>query len=107
MLELAKEKRKMRLIAKQSEQATLEYRKICNVVRASARKDKQNWLEKQCVDIEKYAGEYKTREVFKMIKIINRSWQPKRTAIKDKTRKHLDGKRRNKRKMDRILQRAI
>src|ERR1700733_5302507 len=84
MLELAKEKRKMRLIAKQSEQATLEYRKICNVVRASARKDKQNWLEKQCVDIEKYAGEYKTREVFKMIKNINRSWQPGRTAIRDK-----------------------
>jgi hypothetical protein len=83
-LELAKEKRKMRLKAKESEQATQEYKKLCNVVRSSARKDKENWLQKQCCDIEKYAGEYKTREVFKLIKTINRKWQPKQTAIRDK-----------------------
>ena len=41
----------MRLKAEVSEQATVEYRKLCNEVRSSARKDKQKWLEKQCEDI--------------------------------------------------------
>src|SRR6218665_3863690 len=83
-LKLATEKRKMRLKAKESEQATIEYRTLCNEVRFSARKDKQKWLEKQCEDIEQYAGEYKTREVFKMIKSINRKWQPRLMAIRDR-----------------------
>lgn len=83
-LELAGRKRKLRLTAKESEQAKAEYRKICNVVRTSARRDKQNWLEKQCEDIEQYAGEYKTREVFKMIKSISGKWHPRQTAIRDK-----------------------
>src|SRR6218665_183142 len=61
-----------------------KYRKLCNEVRSSARKDKQKWLEKQCEDIEQYAGEYKTREVFKMIKSINRKWQPRLMAIRDR-----------------------
>ena len=60
-LKLETEKRKMRLKAKESEQATIEYTKLCNEVRSSARKDKQKWLQKQCEDIEQYAGEYKTR----------------------------------------------
>src|SRR6218665_2700378 len=83
-LKLATEKRKMRLKAKESEQATIECRKLCNEVRFSARKDKQKWLEKQCEDIEQYAGEYKTRDVFKMIKSINRKWQPRLMAIRDR-----------------------
>ena len=33
--------------------------------------------------IEKYYGEYKTREVYKMIGDINRKWQPKQRAIRD------------------------
>ena len=57
---------------------------MCNTVKASARRDKQLWLEKQCEDIERYAGEYRTREVFKLIRSINRKWQPKQTAIRDK-----------------------
>ena len=28
--------------------------------------DRTKWLERQCEDIEKYYGEYKTREVYKI-----------------------------------------
>jgi len=55
----------MRLKAKESEQATIEYKPLCKVVRSSAGKNKQKWLEKQCEDIENYAGEYKTGKCFK------------------------------------------
>src|SRR6218665_3364681 len=66
-----------------------KYRKMCNAVRTLARKDKQNWIEKQCSNIEQFAGEYKTREVYKLIKSINRKWQPRQTSIKNKDGKIL------------------
>ena len=46
-LELAKEKRRTRLRVKESEHAVREYKRLCN-----ARRDKQNWLEEQCENIE-------------------------------------------------------
>jgi len=60
-----------------------EYRQKCNEVRKAARADKAKWLERRCKDIEKYYGEYKTREVYKMIGDINRKWQLKQRAIRD------------------------
>lgn len=83
-LKLAQEKRKIRLKANESEEDKQKYKKLCNEVRSSARKDKQNWLEKKCNDMEQYAGEFKTREVYKLIRSINRKWQPKQAAIKNK-----------------------
>ena len=44
-------------------------------IRDRARADKAKWLERQCEDIEKYYGEYKTREVYQVIGDINRKWQ--------------------------------
>ena len=79
----------MRLRVKESSETMEKYRKMCNEVRILARKDKQNWIEKQCSNIEQFAGEYKTREVYKLIKSINRKWQPRQTAIKNKDGKIL------------------
>src|SRR6266536_4583295 len=87
--DLAKEKRKARLKVKESNKKLEEYKKLCNEVRTSTRKDKQDWLEKQCSDIEKYSGEHRSREVYKLVKNINRKWQPRQTAIKDKQGKIL------------------
>jgi len=67
LLSLAQEKRILKKKSDSSELADREYRQKCNEVRKAARTDKAKWLERQCEDIEKYYGEYKTREVYKMI----------------------------------------
>lgn len=88
-LELAQQKREVKAKTQESDAMKAKYKKLCNSVRTSSRKDKQKWLDKQCSDIEKYMGEYKTKEVFKLVKNINRKWQPKQAAIKDKEGKIL------------------
>ncbi|XP_067122209.1 uncharacterized protein [Centruroides vittatus] len=45
--------------------------------------DKTKWLEDQRRNIEKYYGECKTREVYKMIRNVNQKCKPKQMAIKD------------------------
>ena len=64
---------------------------MCNEVKTSARKEKQEWLERQCMDndrktmIEQNMGEVNTiREVYQLVKSVNRRWQVKQSAIKDK-----------------------
>jgi len=52
------------------------YRTKRNEVRKAARADKEKWLDKQCREIEKYHAEFNTREVYKMIRNVNRKWQP-------------------------------
>jgi hypothetical protein len=84
-LELAQKKREARLRVKDSEKKAAEYKKLCNEVKASARKDKQDWLEKQCNDIEKYSEERKTRKAYRLVKSISRKWEPRQMAVKDKT----------------------
>ena len=65
---------------------------MCNVVRKAARRDKEEWLQGKCKDIEKFAGDNRSRESYKLIKQINRSWKPKQSAIKDKNGKMLQCK---------------
>src|SRR5437870_2544160 len=72
-----------------SEEMNRKYKKLCNETRTSARKDKQEWLEQQCKNIEQCAGERKSREVYKLVKSVNRKWQSKTTAVKDKNEKIL------------------
>ena len=62
---LLQEKRILKKKRDSSELADREYRQKCNEVRKAVRADKAKWLERQCEDIEKYYGEYKTREVYK------------------------------------------
>ena len=40
-------------------------------------------MEDQCRGIERYQGEGKTREMYKLIRNINRKWKPKLPAIKN------------------------
>jgi len=69
---------------------------LCNKVRTSARKDKQDWLDNKCSCIEQYMGEYKTKEVYKLIQSTNHKWKPKQWAIKDKDGKLLIDKDKTK-----------
>lgn len=82
-LRLAQEKREERLRALNSNDKS-KYKKLCNEVRAHARKDKQEWIDGQCRDIEKHAGQGRTKEVYKLIKTVNNKWQPRQSAIKNK-----------------------
>jgi len=82
-LSLVQEKRILKKKKNSTELADREYRQKCNEVQKAARADKAKWLERQCENIEKDYGKYKTREVYQMIGDINRKWQPKQTAIRD------------------------
>jgi len=72
-LQLAKKKREMKQRRQESAEREKEYRQLCNVVRKAARTDKEEWLQGQCRDIEKFAGDNRGREAYKLIKQINRS----------------------------------
>jgi len=58
-----------------------EYRKLCNQVRNAARQDKDHWLQQQCEDIQQSYEENKSRKTFRLIKDINRHWQPKQLTL--------------------------
>ena len=88
-LKLAKEKREVRLQTKECANMVTRYKELCKQVKKSARKDKQDWMDKQCSEMEKYAGQYRIREVYKMVKNITRKWQPRQSAIKDREGKIL------------------
>jgi hypothetical protein len=91
-LRLVQEKRELKLRRDTSDVAERKYKDSCNMVRKAARNDKAQWLEQQCKEIENYSGEGKSREVYKMIRNINRKWQPRLTAIKDENDKVLTSK---------------
>ena len=61
-----------------------KYKKLCNEVKSSARKDKQEWLERQCEKIEQCGEQHKAKEVYQLVRNVNKKWQPKQSAIKDK-----------------------
>ena len=59
-----------------------QYRKLCNDVRTAARSDKENWLKKQCQGIERSSLGNNIHKMYKVIKELNRNWQPKQKVIK-------------------------
>ena len=76
-LPLIQERRRLKLNRNKSEADEKMYKNKCRMVKKAAREDKVKWLEEQCRNIEQYDEEFKAREVYKMIKNVNRKWQPK------------------------------
>ena len=62
-----------------------KYRAKCNEVRKSAREDKRKWIENICEDIDRYHGEHRAGEVHKMVRNVNRKWQPRQSTIRRET----------------------
>jgi hypothetical protein len=91
-LQLAKRKREMKQRRQESTKREKEYRQLCNMVRKAARSDKEEWLQKKCQDIERFTGDNRGREAYKLIKQLNRTWKPTQSAIKDKNGKMLQEK---------------
>ena len=60
------------------------YKDLCNRVRQSARRDKEEWIEGKCREIETSAQEQKCRKTYMLIKDINRKWTPRQRKIKDR-----------------------
>jgi hypothetical protein len=54
--------------------------------------DKEMWLQEQCQEIVKHAGDSRNRQVFKLMKKLTRKWQPTQSVIKDKNGKISQGK---------------
>jgi hypothetical protein len=65
---------------------------LFNVVRKAARRDKEEWLQRQCQDIEKHTADNRSIESYKLIKQINRLWKPRQSATKDNNGKMLQSK---------------
>ena len=88
-LELADKKRALKMHRDESRQAKEEYKKACNEVRQAARRDKERWLEERCREIQQMAKEKRSKQTYKLIKQINKDWQPQQRAIKNKDGKLL------------------
>jgi len=86
------QKRQLKLVKESLATATAEYKRECNGVKAAVRQDKNEWLDKQCRDIEKHHAEHRTREIYKLARVLKRKWQPRTSAIKDKKGKTLTDK---------------
>ena len=91
-LQLSEKKRELKQRRQESTEKEEEYKMMCNVVRKAARTDKEEWIQRRCQDIEKLAGGNRSREAYKLINQISRTWKPKQSAIKDKNGKMLQEK---------------
>jgi len=89
---LADKKRHLKQRRHESKSMESEYRKLCNQVRKAARQDKDHWLRQQCEDIQQSYEENKSRKTFRLIKDINRQWQPRQLTAKNKREKILQSK---------------
>ena len=78
-----------------------EYKQINREIKDMCIKAKQEWIEQQCLEIEKYKSE--GRDMHKKINEVigKKSYQQNRMP-KIKNRRNLNGQERNNRKMDRI-----
>ena len=83
-LQLADEKRKCKNSRLQSAEKMSEYRRMCNRVRKSARKDKNKWIREQCEAIEEAAIENRSREVYRLVRRVSGKMErPRISAIKN------------------------
>ena len=67
-----------------SDEHNRKYRELCNQVKRSSRRDKENWLDNKCKEIDNSAQELKSRKTFMLLKEVNRERQPKQSGINDK-----------------------
>jgi len=58
--------------------------------------DKVRWLQKQCREIEGNAKENSSRQVYKLLKKINKTWTPTQSIIKDNNGKILQDREETK-----------
>ena len=63
-------------------------------MRQLAGKDKQDWVDRPYAEIDQ-EGEYRIREVYKMVKNITRRWQPRASAIQYRKGRILMDKEKN------------
>jgi len=87
-LEMAKIKRQLKQRRQESNDITIKYRKQCNMVRKAATMDKERWLQ----EIEGNVKENRSRQVYKLLKKMNKKLTPTQSIIKDKNGKILQDK---------------
>ncbi len=82
-LQLVEEKRLLKQRRELSQEAGEKYKQKCNEVRKAARKDKQEWINNQCRDIDSNLG-IKPRQAFQIVKRLRGEWRSKLRVIKGK-----------------------
>jgi len=66
-LEKNSAEKQRKLVKENSATAKAEYKRKRNEVKAAVRQRKNEWLDKQCHDLEKHHAKHRTREVYKLV----------------------------------------
>ena len=83
-LKLVDEKRSAKLRRHDSEYYAEIYRRLRNAVTKSARRDKEDWLDKHCREIETSMEINRSKQAFQLMKQLRKKRRPSHLAIKDK-----------------------
>ncbi|CAF1270699.1 unnamed protein product [Adineta ricciae] len=82
-LDLANEKRKAKQVKHISTQLNNKYKHLCNEVKKAARKDKDNWIQNQCEEIQMGLKVGNSKQAYNLVKLLKKKFQPKLTVIRD------------------------
>lgn len=82
-LNLAEKKRKAKQLKHLSTNHNNTYKDLCNEVKKSARKDKNQWIQEQCEEIQKGLQIGNNKQAYNLVKILKKKYTPKLTIIKD------------------------
>ena len=82
-LALADKKREAKEAKQLSRDHTTRYKELCNMVKKSAKRDKEEWIKGKCNDIEKGLQVGNHRQAYSLMKILTKKHKPKLTVVKD------------------------
>ena len=83
-LALADEKREARKTRGRSDLDRRVYNDLVRRTRESAKKDKEEWIEERCTEIQQSFDQAKTKKAYDLKKKIKKKYEPRTSCIKDK-----------------------
>ncbi|XP_070168800.1 craniofacial development protein 2-like [Polyergus mexicanus] len=77
------ERRKLLATGLNNTEAVDEYRRLSSSIQTNCRRDKNNFLNDICADIQLHANRFQSKDVFHKIKLITRKFKPRTWTISD------------------------
>ena len=94
ILDLSDQRKELKHKKAESEEARKQYNKITKEIKKKVKECKEHWLEKECQEVEEFGKCQNSQKLFKKIKEICGTFNPKLSAIKDQSGTVLeDGKK--------------
>ena len=82
-LALADEKREAKQVKHLSMDHTRRYKELCNMVKKSAKRDKEEWIQGKCNDIEQGLQVGNHRQAYSLMKMLTKKHTQKLTVVRD------------------------